>query len=343
MKDKYHVTHPIICTECLLTDTYSVYSLWDKCRNSKKENPHFQTEKSGLTVCTPMTEMTLLSFESVAVSDFNNVNSKDDYISSNSEDKANIRLSTLKKIADDTTELEGAPQYANSTVDLNDSQLELEKILLPSTVPNSGSTLSMENFKFNAKLKDYHAEAACATPTKLFVKSHSFGDLLHDTKLAGSSRPELNHNTGSSRLYSNHRATSAVSSTKELHLRQKHLQKRVSLAHQDWNNNNLQHQLSHRARGANDSLQQVKVVNIRQKDSEMKCMGTLSGKKGQKQRKEATTEDQITKQKINADTPSSSAWLETTATDVIPSKYTSVFYGQQEHRHNENTIQMSYF
>ena len=137
------------------------------------------------------------------------------------------------------TELDGAPQHVDSTVDLNDSHIELEKILLPSTAPNSGLDLSMDNFKFNAKQKGYHAEAACATPTKLFVKSCSFEDVLHDTKSTGRSRPEFIHNTGISRLCSNHRATSAVSSNKELHLKQKQLQKRVSLAHKDWNNNNL--------------------------------------------------------------------------------------------------------
>ena len=51
----------------------------------------------------------------------------------------------------------------------------------------------------------------------------------------------------------------------------------------------------------------------------------LSDKKGQKQRKEATTEDQITKQKINTDAPSSSVQLEITTTDVIPSKSTSQY------------------
>jgi len=129
---------------------------------------------------------------------------------------------------------------------------------LPSTALNNEST---DNSKFNAKQKGYHAEAACATLTKLFVKSHLFVDVPHDTKSTGRSSPELNHTTGSS---FNHQATSAVSSTKELYLRQKHLQKCVSLAHQDWNNNNLQHQLSHK--GANDSLQQTKAVNIREKN-----------------------------------------------------------------------------
>ena len=135
--------------------------------------------------------------------------------------------------------MDGAPQNTVLHGHLNDSQLELEKILLPSTAPNSGLDLSIDSTKFNAKQKGYHAEAACATPTKLFVKSCSFEDVLHDTKSTGRSRPEFIHNTGISRLCSNHRATSAVSSNKELHLKQKQLQKRVSLAHKDWNNNNL--------------------------------------------------------------------------------------------------------
>ena len=56
-----------------------------------------QTDKSEQTLFTLVTEMTSLSFAIVTASNFNSVNSKDDYISNYSEDKAKIKLSTLKE------------------------------------------------------------------------------------------------------------------------------------------------------------------------------------------------------------------------------------------------------
>jgi len=73
------------------------------------------------------------------------------------------------------TEEEQIPQYVNSTVDLNDSQLQLEKFLLSSNASASGGSGRTELL---TNQNQFHEESVSVTPTSLSVKSHSSEEIL---------------------------------------------------------------------------------------------------------------------------------------------------------------------
>ena len=334
---------------------------------------------------TPETEMTKLSTASVVHLD---VNAENDYrespsintsvhglITDNSsyskdgEDK--VRSSSKKEISDGATEEQQLPQYANSyNIDLNESQLQLEKFLLPSTDMTSRGLESLDSSKLFTKQKSLYREDTGINPTMLFVKHHSSGEVLRVSKLARRTKPEYSpywrNDTCSFRLstgQSSHRATSAVISTRELRLRQKQLQKRVSLVRKvskDCSTKILQQALPQK--DTYGTLQQATVAyNTRKKSQQnatcnqnlMDCVTTTSDNTKQKQRTEVPTNNKISKLRATTPllhVPSTDDQLNTTSEDTtladfIPhmsSEVTSMFAGQYEHRHNEKSFQNNY-